>query len=126
MRTRYIFLAVLLVILLILPVLYFSGYVDQVIIRNQKPAVRITYPQNDQTIYNLVMISGIASDADRNDIVTKVEIKIGEKDWVLAEGTTLWSYEWNAYEDTEGSYTIHARAYDGKQYSDENIITVRL
>jgi len=42
----------------------------------------------------------------------------------MANGTTSWSYEWNTTTVENGEHTIHARAFDGKEYSQEAIIEV--
>lgn len=126
MRTRYIILAVFLVILIILPVFYFSGYLDNVVNLHQKPTVGITYPQNDQTVSNLVMISGTSFDPKSDTSVINVEVQINDGEWTLAEGTATWSLSWDAYKVSDGSYTIRARAYDGTDYSDVKSITVQV
>ena len=47
---------------------------------NKKPIVTITYPYDGTTIARLVMISGTASDLDKEDNISSVEVKIGEND----------------------------------------------
>ncbi|MCX6665382.1 MAG: Ig-like domain-containing protein [Euryarchaeota archaeon] len=126
MRIRYIILAVLLVIVIILPVFYFSGYLDNVVNLHQKPTISITYPQNDETVSKLVMISGIASNLKNDASVLSVEVQINNGEWALADGTIKWSLSWDAYTASDGSYTISARAYDGIEYSDIKSITVQV
>jgi len=118
-------ITVIVIIALVAGVL--SGFFGQNInigLLNQKPVVAITYPLNGATVSNLVMISGTASDPDKKDIVSKVEVKIGESNWVLAQGTALWSYDWSTYSFSDGSYSISARSWDRKDYSDVRTITV--
>jgi hypothetical protein len=95
-------------------------------ILNQKPTVTITYPSDGATVSTLVMISGTASDPDSHDNVSSVEVRINDGDWITADGTTLWGYEWVTYTLQNGMYSISARSYDGKDYSTVETITVTL
>jgi hypothetical protein len=120
-----IILTVIVVIALLVGV--FSGFFGQNFnlgLINKKPIVTITYPYDGTTIARLVMISGTASDADEEDNISSVEIKIGDNDWATATGTTLWSYDWTTYTVENGRYTISARSYDGKDYSAIESITL--
>ena len=86
----------------------FSGFFGQnfnLHLINGKPTVTITYPSNGATVARLVMISGTASDPDKEDNISSVEVKIGENDWATATGTTLWSYDWTTY--TSPEWRIH-------------------
>jgi len=105
----------------------FSGFFGQNFnlgILNRKPTVTVMYPSDGATVSTLVMISGSASDPDKNDNVTSVEIQINNGDWITADGTSLWSYEWATYSVGNGQYTISARSYGGKDYSDTKTISV--
>jgi hypothetical protein len=120
-----IILTVIVVIALLVGV--FSGFFGQNFnlgLINKKPIVTITYPYDGTTIARLVMISGTASDADEEDNISSVEVKIGDNDWATATGTTLWSYDWTTYTVENGRYTISARSYDGKDYSAIESITL--
>jgi hypothetical protein len=118
-------LTVIVVITLLVGV--FSGFFGQNFnlgLINQKPIVTISYPSDGTTIARLVMISGTASDLDKGDNISSVEVKIGENDWATATGTTLWSYDWTTYTAQNGRYTISARSYDGKDYSEIKSVTL--
>ncbi len=118
-------LAVIVVIALLVGV--FSGFFGEnfnLRLLNGKPTVTITYPSNGATIARLVMISGTASDPDKEDNISSVEVKIGEDDWATATGTELWSYDWTTYTSQNGIYTISTRSYDGKDYSEIKSITL--
>jgi hypothetical protein len=117
------------IVIFVLLVGNFSGFFTQNLnlrLLNGKPTVTITYPSNGATIARLVMISGTASDPDKEDNINSVEVKIGENDWATATGTTLWSYDWTTYASQNGMYTINTRSYDGKDYSEIQSITVTL
>lgn len=118
-------LAVIVVVVLLVGV--FSGFFGQnfnLRIMNGKPTVTITYPFNGLKVARLVMISGTASDPDKEDNISSVEVKIGENDWATATGTTLWSYDWVTDTSQNGIYTISARSYDGEDYSETESITL--
>lgn len=126
MKYKWI-VALAVIVVLALLVGAFSGFFGQnfnLRLLNGKPTVTITYPSNGATIARLVMISGTASDPDKEDNVSSVEVKIGENDWATATGTTLWSYDWTTYTSQNGMYTISARSYDGKDYSEIKSITL--
>lgn len=120
-------ITVIIIIALIVGVLTgFFGKNINIGLLNQRPVVAITYPLNGAAVSNLVMISGTASDPDTKDVVLNVEIKIGDAGWVLSQGKTLWSYDWTTYSYSDGSYSLSARSWDGKDYSDVNTIMVTL
>ena len=123
--TGIIILTIIIVIALLLGL--FSGFFGQNLnfgLINKKPIVTIIYPSDGTTVSKLVMISGTASDSDKGDNITSVEVKIGENDWDIATGTTLWSYDWSAFSAQNGIYTICARSFDGKEYSAIQSISV--
>jgi hypothetical protein len=126
MKYKWI-IAITIVVVFILLVGTFSGFFTQNFnfrLINGKPTVIITYPSDGATVAQLVMISGTASDPDKEDNVSSVELKIGDNDWVTATGTTLWSYDWVTYTVSNGQYIISARSFDGKDYSELKTITV--
>lgn len=74
-----------------------------------------------------VRINGTAYSTNPNTTILKVEIKIGSRDWVVANGTTNWSYLWDLTQVTDadlaainytGNFTIFVRAWDGYTYSE--------
>jgi hypothetical protein len=93
---------------------------------NMQPIVFIEYPQNNQIVSQLVMISGIATDDDTGEEIQYIEIKINAQPWQKAQGTHKWSYDWYTYELTDGPYTIQARAWDGTTYSSTQTITIQI
>jgi hypothetical protein len=92
--------------------------------QNAKPLVSIVYPYNGSRVSSLVMISGTSYDPDGDLIL--VEIKVGEGEWEVANGVAKWSYDWSTYEYEDGFYTISARSWDGKVYSEIASITVEV
>jgi len=105
---------------------YFFGFFGKnfMLPSGKKPTITITYPANEATVSRLVMISGTARSNGPENNITTIEIKIGEENWATAQGTTLWSYDWSTYTLPNGGYTISARSYNGKEYSEVMTITV--
>lgn len=95
---------------------------------NKAPVVALDHPLNEQSVLNIVTVCGSANDPDGNQSLSKVEVRIGEDEWVVASGTTLWSYSWNTFGlDDEKMYNISVRAMDEQgKYSDEVSIRVYL
>ena len=93
---------------------------------NHPPTVTITYPSDGTTVSGVLTIQGKASDEDGNETIQKVEIRIDDGNWIVVNGTTSWSYEWNTSQVENGEHTIYARAYDGELYSDIASIKVNV
>jgi len=107
-------------ILLLLPL--FSGCLEDTPEKNHPPEINISYPLNNQKVSDIEKITGSASDPDGDEQVKKVEVKINGSEWVEAEGTTTWSYDWVTYRSQEGIVPIYVRSWDGTDYS--NIVEV--
>ena len=116
-------IALVLIILVTLPLI--TGCVEEEI-KNHKPLVTFSYPQDGIIVSQLVMISGMAFDPDGNDSLIRVEVRINDDEWSIADGTTKWSFEWRAYEIDNGLHNIHVRAWDGTDHSDVEEINVRV
>ncbi|WP_455392003.1 PKD domain-containing protein [[Eubacterium] cellulosolvens] len=78
-----------------------------VTVRPQAP--RITDPDDGDTVKDTVVISGTATGQD----ITKVEVKIGNKQWDDAtaeeDDWSVWSYSWDTTEDKNDEYKLSAR-----------------
>ncbi|MFA5102113.1 MAG: Ig-like domain-containing protein [Candidatus Thermoplasmatota archaeon] len=118
MRYKWL-VALTVVVVFLLLIGYYAGFFGTTFhLTNGKPTIAITYPFDKTTVSKLVMISGTAGNSKGEENISKVQIKIGENTWVTATGTTLWSYDWTTYSVPNGQYTIHARSFDGEDYSD--------
>jgi len=83
---------------------------------NTPPDVNISSPTTN-TVNGTVTISGTAHDADSNNELEKVEIRVDSREWHTVRGLTSWSYEWNTETVSNGQHVIYAKAYDGTEYS---------
>ncbi|MCX6667383.1 MAG: Ig-like domain-containing protein [Euryarchaeota archaeon] len=117
-------IAIILFISLALPL--FSGCMGEKGLSNETPLVKITHPRDGATVSNIVMISGTASDPDGDATVVKVEVKVNDDKWNIADGTTKWSYDWRTYEINNSMYTIRVRSWDGTDYSSVEEIKVNV
>jgi len=109
---------IVLILFLIISLSLISGCLEEDNNVNSKPDVELTYPQNGFTVSGVVKIYGIAYDLDQEDDIVKVEININDSDWIIAEGTNNWSYDWGTYNLEDGPYKIFIRCWDGEEYSD--------
>lgn len=117
-------IAIILIISVALPL--FSGCIGEKGLSNESPLVKITYPRNGADVSNIVMISGTASDPDGDATIVKVEVKVNDDEWNIADGTTKWSYDWRTYEIDNSLYTIRVRSWDGTDYSSVEEIKVNV
>jgi len=108
--------AFLMVLVLLLPL--FSGCLEDQPDENQIPEVSFVYPEENQVVSDIVKITGRAHDPDGIHQVQKVEVKVNGSDWVEADGTEIWSYDWVTYKSKEGDVPVYARAWDGIAYSE--------
>lgn len=89
---------------------------------NQPSVCTIDTPIPGTTLSGIYSINGTASDMDGS--VKEVEIRIDERPWIEVTGTTSWTYEWDSTVVDNGEHTIHARSFDGTDYSNEVSVTV--
>ncbi|MCK4614636.1 MAG: hypothetical protein KAU14_07525, partial [Thermoplasmata archaeon] len=90
----------------------------------EPPSVTITSPEDGATVNGTITISGTAYD---NVGIVKVEYRFyGTEEWLQAMGTNSWSIELDTTQLKDGEYTLEFRAYDGKQYSEIQSLTINV
>lgn len=89
---------------------------------NQRPECEIFAPGHGDTLSGSYTVRGIASDSDGS--LNKVEIKIDNGEWILANGKKSWSLEWDTTTVSNGEHTIHARSFDGEDYSSTDSVAI--
>ncbi|MCE8427022.1 MAG: PGF-pre-PGF domain-containing protein [Candidatus Methanoperedens sp.] len=83
------------------------------------PTINIKYPAEGDIIMNpAVTINGTASED-----VSKVEVKVGNGDWIKATGKSIWGTPISLL---EGLNTVYARAIDTAGNSDQTSVNVTL
>jgi len=93
---------------------------------NHKPTVEIIFPNDGMEVKKTFTIHGTASDEDGSETIQKVEIKIGDEEWKVVDGTTSWNYTWDSTTVDNGDYVIQVRTYDGQEYSSIDSIMVKV
>lgn len=74
------------------------------------PTIQITSPKENEIFGSeVVTIKGVAKD---NITLSKILIKIGDKDWIDLGAEENWSYKWDTSSESTGNYTITAKAVD--------------
>jgi len=99
----------------------YMAYIDD-LPTNQPPTVTITSPSEGANIIGNITITGTASDTDGS--VQSVFVKIDSDSWQLATGTTSWSYAYNTTGLSDGTHTVYAKSFDGKDYSTEAQVNI--
>jgi hypothetical protein len=108
---------IIIILISIIILSLYSGCLEETDERNNLPIVEIIYPQNGISVMGLVKIHGNSFDLD-NDIIERVEINFNNSDWVIAEGTNNWSFDWATYNIDNGPFYLSVRCWDGIDYSD--------
>lgn len=89
------------------------------------PSVTITNPSDGETVFGPVTITAYATDVGGG--VTKVEFFIDDDDepvFVDTNGSDGWSYNWNTEDESDGTHTISATAWDTVNQKATNTISV--
>jgi subtilisin family serine protease len=91
-------------------------------IPNIPPSVQLINPKNGEIVSGLIEIKGSSSDSDGD--VKQVEIRIDWGAWMMAIGTTSWSFDWDTTAFEQGNCSISVRSYDGFDFSKIETIDV--
>ncbi|HID73456.1 MAG TPA: hypothetical protein EYP43_00225, partial [Thermoplasmata archaeon] len=91
---------------------------------NHDPRVTIERPADRSTVSGTVTVSGRASDEDGNDNIVSVRVRIGDGNWVEAEGTTDWTFSWDTTGWPNGPVTVRVMAEDSEGATGTDRITV--
>jgi hypothetical protein len=96
-----------------------NSEVAQVLLTVQSPPqVSIGSPSDGSLVSGLVTITGSASDLDGT--IVKVELRIGDSEWIEAQDTSgvgdwsSWSLDWDTTLSSDESHTILASAMDNE------------
>jgi hypothetical protein len=89
-------------------------FVDQV------PDVTVVAPEPLAKIKTTFVASGTASDDAE---VVRVEFRIDDGEWKVANGTQEWNHDVGVDDLEEGNHTLQFRSFDGEQYSDMSSVT---
>lgn len=91
---------------------------------NEAPVVSILTPQNNDVVFEIVIISCVATD---NEAVEKVELWLDGEYSGISDNTEPYNLEWNTTNYENVSYIVTVRVYDvNNNISDSNPIRVIL
>jgi parallel beta-helix repeat protein len=93
-------------------------------LENLPPTCTIDDPTPGDTLSGNFLIRGEAYDSD--GAVEIVEIRIDNENWTQAIGSTTWAYDWDTTTFGNREHIIHARSFDGADYSSEVSVTVNV
>jgi hypothetical protein len=87
---------------------------------NALPTVKVDKPLASDKVKGYVVFKGTASD----DVgVVKVQVKVDTGSWEDAQGTSSWTFDFNADSYSAGSHTLRVRAVDtNSEYSTESVV----
>jgi predicted transcriptional regulator len=97
---------------------------------NSPPHVEITQPDLGDTVEGVVEIHITAWDEDGVLDIEMVFVRIDGGSWEEAtfieyEGDySYWVFEWDTTEEEDGEHHIYAKAWDGQDHSEEDVIMV--
>ena len=87
---------------------------------NALPTVKVDKPVANEKVKGYVVFKGTAGD-DMG--VVKVQVKLDSGAWEDAQGTTSWTFDFNADSHSAGSHTLRVRAVDtSSEYSAETTV----
>ena len=82
---------------------------------NQPPRCVVTTPASGDHVSGVYPVTGNSTDPDGSAV--RVEVRVDGGTWDNATGTSSWRYDWDTRSVPNGPHTIHARSYDGTNYS---------
>ncbi len=79
---------------------------------NEPPEIGIDSPTDGSTVNDIVTLAGWASDADGNDDLKRIRVRIGTGPWQTAQGTTEWEWSWDTLQTENGEVKVTVKAED--------------
>jgi hypothetical protein len=90
------------------------------------PVVTVTAPKAGSLATGTLRIFGTAYQPDHRRTVARVELRIDDGEWRMADGTSAWSFRLDTKKLGDGPHTLTVRAFDGERYSNENSVAFRV
>jgi hypothetical protein len=81
------------------------------------PEVSILKPSNNSIVAGAIILKGSAHHNQVGKNIIDILIKIDNRSWQKVEGTIVWYYRWNTFNESNGHHIVYFRAYDGEDYS---------
>lgn len=83
---------------------------------NRIPMCDISSPPPGSEVVATINVSGTADDLD--GFIERVEVRLDNASWMVAEGTTSWIILFDSSAAPNGNHTLYARSFDGQNYSE--------
>jgi len=83
---------------------------------NRIPTCDISLPPSGSEAEGTLNVSGTADDLD--GFIERVEVRLDNGSWMIAEGTTSWSILLDSAATPNGNHTLYAHSFDGQDYSE--------
>jgi len=80
-----------------------------------RPYVQIVNPITNETLQGKILMTGKAFSGTLE--IAKVQVRVDEGDWKDADGNLSWQYALDTTRLKNGKHTLHARGFDGMDYS---------
>lgn len=80
---------------------------------NSAPVALVEAPVEGDVFESLLWAKGTSYDPDPSDAVERVEARIDDGAWAVAEGTAHWTFEHDTSGLAEGAHALSVRAFDG-------------
>src|SRR5207248_9771092 len=87
------------------------------------PSVSISAPNGGSVVSGTLSVAGAGSD---NVGLAKIELKVDDGPYQLAQGTDSWSYQLSTTAYADGTHTITARATDTSGNTSTSSVSVNL
>lgn len=89
---------------------------------NRIPMCGISSPPSGSEAAGTINVSGTADDLD--GFIERVEVRLDNASWMVADGTTSWSILLDISATPNGNNTLYARSFDGQNYSESAEIQI--
>jgi len=99
----------------------FSNLVTQSVSCQNPPVIAFSNPSSGAQVSGSITINGTASSS--NSLVW-VNVKIDDGQWLLASGTSTWSYPWDTSHLTNSAHTISVKTLDSESCSGNASLSV--
>ena len=91
---------------------------------NDAPTVTVSNLYDSMIVDDLIFIRGTASDIEKELRSVEVALApigqyVNDEDWQESNGAYVWQFLLDIRDYDKGDYTVHVRAYDGRDYSGE-------
>jgi hypothetical protein len=96
---------------------YFAGPESSVEVEVPPPGVEIQWPAPGARLSGVISVAGSSSTPAAERSIRRIELRIDNGTWSVANGTLSWDYLLDTSNLRPGVHLVEARAFDGTEYS---------